>query len=51
MACCLNTGEAAGIAAALAGAGAPDVHAVDTKVLRRKLKDYGAFLPDPAVQP
>jgi glycine/D-amino acid oxidase-like deaminating enzyme len=51
MACCLNTGEAAGIAAALAGAGSLDVHAVDAKVLRRKLKTYGAFLPDPAVQP
>jgi hypothetical protein len=50
MACCLNTGEAAGIAAALASADSVDVHAVDPKVIRRKLKTYGAFLPDPGVR-
>jgi len=50
MACCLNTGEAAGIAAVLASADSADVHAVDPKVLRRKLKSYGAFLSDPAVR-
>lgn len=46
MACCLNTGEAAGLAAALAAAGSGDVHAVDTAALRQKLKANGAFLPD-----
>ena len=46
MACCLNTGEAAGMAAGLAAKGARDVHKVDTCKLRQKLKDYGAYLPD-----
>lgn len=45
MACCLNTGEAAGIAAAMATAGDSDVHAVDTAELRRRLKAHGAYLP------
>jgi len=46
MACCLTTGEAAGLAAALAAAcPRPDVHAVDTADLRRRLRDYGAYLP------
>jgi FAD-dependent oxidoreductase family protein len=46
MACCLNTGEAAGIAAAMAAAGSTDVHAVNTAELRKKLRAYGAYLPD-----
>ena len=46
MACCLNTGEAAGIAAAMAACDAGDVHEVDTCQLRKKLKAAGAFLPD-----
>jgi hypothetical protein len=46
MACCLNTGEAAGIAAAMAASAARNVHAVDTHELRKRLKQYGAYLPD-----
>ena len=46
MACCLNTGEAAGLAAAMAAADSGDVHAVDTGGLRTKLKNHGAHLPD-----
>ena len=46
MACCLNTGEAAGLAAAMAAQGSADVHAVNTNELRRKLQVHGAFLPD-----
>ena len=43
---CLNMGEAAGIAAVLAGQQAdPDVHAIDTDVLRARLKEAGAYLP------
>lgn len=50
MACCLTTGEAAGTAAALAAqAAVPDVHAVDTVELRRRLVQHGAYLPE--VQP
>lgn len=45
MACCLNTGEAAGIAAATAASGDGNVHAVDTETLRTKLKTFGAYLP------
>ncbi len=45
MACCLNTGEAAGIAAAMAAAGPADVHTVDTDDLRRRLRQHGAYLP------
>lgn len=43
---CLATGEAAGIAAAMA-ARLPDrdVHAVDTKKLRQRLIEEGAYLP------
>jgi hypothetical protein len=51
MACCLNTGEAAGIAAAMAATDSADVHAVDPKALREKLKAHGAFLPDPVAGP
>lgn len=48
MACCLNTGEAAGIAAAMAalGPGGVDVHGLDVETLRRRLKEHGAYLPD-----
>jgi len=47
MACCLNTGEAAGIAAAMAaGESTTDVRAVNTDELRRKLKAYGGYLPN-----
>ena len=46
MPACLVTGEAAGLAAALAArAGQPDVHAVDTAHLRRRLREEGAYLP------
>ncbi|MNC06341.1 FAD dependent oxidoreductase [compost metagenome] len=47
---CLAMGEAAGIAAALA-AQLPnhDVHTVDAQILRRRLKEEGAYLPDPPV--
>jgi hypothetical protein len=46
MPCCLATGEAAGLAAALAaGADAPDTRAVDTDDLRSRLRQYGAYLP------
>jgi len=48
MACCLNTGEAAGLAAAMAAGDGCDVHAVDTCDLRSKLKAHGAYLPDAA---
>jgi hypothetical protein len=34
------------MAAALAAAGAGDVHHVDVKALQRKLKDFGAYLPN-----
>jgi len=46
MACCLTTGEAAGVAAALAAAAAsPDVHRVNTDDLRERLRQQGAYLP------
>ncbi len=46
MACCLTTGEAAGIAAALAAQSpTKDVHAVNTDDLRRRLREHGAYLP------
>ena len=44
---CLAMGEAAGTAAAIAATmDAGDVHAVDSDALRRRLKDYGAYLPE-----
>ncbi len=46
MACCLNTGEAAGIAAAMAAADSQNVHRVDTNELRKRLKMNGAYLPN-----
>lgn len=45
MACCLNTGEAAGIAAAMATI-SRDVHQINTDDLRGRLKKHGAYLPD-----
>jgi hypothetical protein len=43
---CLVTGEAAGQAAFLAsGIDNYDVHAVDTDILRKRLKENGAYLP------
>lgn len=45
MACCLNTGEAAGVAAAMAAAGSGDVKAVNTDELRNRLRQHGAYLP------
>lgn len=44
---CLAMGEAAGIAAQMASKMEnPDVHRVDVKVLRKRLKEEGAYLPD-----
>ena len=45
MACCLNTGEAAGIAAAMALKDNAHVRAVDADDLRARLKEEGAYLP------
>lgn len=47
MPACLTTGEAAGVAAAMAAAeNDPDVHCVDTEAVRRTLRHYGAYLPE-----
>ncbi len=43
---CSITGQAAGLAAAMTAAGAGDVHALDVKALQRRLKDFGAYLPN-----
>ena len=40
---CFTTGEAAGLAAALAASGDRDVHTVDVGLLRDKLRQYGAY--------
>lgn len=46
MPACLATGEAAGMAAALASKAADvDVHSVDTRILRNRLREEGAYLP------
>ncbi len=45
MPCCLNTGEAAGIAAAMAANYSRDVHAVPVDKLRKTLRDHGGYLP------
>lgn len=46
---CLAMGEAAGVAAAFAArSDGRDVHAVDVKKLRARLKELGAYLPGPA---
>ena len=42
---CVVTGEAAGLAAALAASGESDVHTVDTVELRKRLRAHGAYLP------
>ncbi len=43
---CVSTGEAAGIAAAIAiGSPKIDVHSVDVSLIRKKLKEAGAYLP------
>ena len=44
---CLSTGEAAGVAAAMAAAVDADVHAVDVQLLRAHLRRAGAWLPEP----
>ena len=47
MPACYLTGQAAGFAAALAAdAVSGNVHSVDVKMLQRKLKDFGAYLPN-----
>jgi hypothetical protein len=46
IACSLNTGEAAGISAALACDSNCNVHNIDTDELRKRLKHYNAYLPD-----
>ena len=46
MPACYLTGQAAGFAAAMAADGSCDIHAVDVKSLQRKLKDFGAYLPN-----
>ena len=46
---CLVTGEAAGLAAAMAASRqAADVHTVDVADLRARLRSHGAWLPDVA---
>ena len=45
MACCLTTGEAAGLAAAMAAAEDANVHRVSTDALRLRLRKEGAYLP------
>ena len=48
---CLAMGEAAGLAAALAGRQAePDVHAVDVGHLRNRLREEGGWLPEPELE-
>lgn len=52
MPACLAMGEAAGAAAAQAiTQRQPDVHAVDTMALRKKLIAHGAYLPEAPSQP
>ena len=41
---CLCTGEAAGMAAAMAAKSDRNLHKVNTKELRKKLKENGAYL-------
>ena len=45
MACCLTTGEAAGIASAMSAAEDANVRNVNTDALRRRLREKGAYLP------
>ena len=49
MPACYITGQAAGMAAAMAADGACDIHAIDVKALQKKLKDFGAYLPNAEV--
>lgn len=46
MPCCFTTGQAAGVAAALAAAGAADTRGVDVTELQSGLKALGAYLPN-----
>ena len=46
---CYITGQAAGMAAALAVSGAGDVHRIDVTSLQAKLRDFGAYLPHASV--
>jgi hypothetical protein len=46
MPACFLTGQAAGFAAALAADAAGDVHDIDVKALQRRLKAFGAYLPN-----
>ena len=46
---CYLTGQAAGMAAALAVSGAGDVHRIDVTSLQAKLRDFGAYLPHASV--
>jgi len=46
MPCCFVTGQAAGVAAAMAAAGG-DTRALAAAELRRRLRRLGAYLPDP----
>lgn len=43
---CFITGQAAGMAAAMAGQQTLSVHRLDVKDLQRRLKEFGAFLPN-----
>lgn len=43
---CLAMGQAAGTAAAMSANEAVDVHSIDTALLREKLREAGAYLPD-----
>ena len=43
---CFITGQAAGMAAAMAGQRDLSVHRLDVKDLQRRLKEFGAFLPN-----
>ncbi len=42
---CLAMGEAAGLAAALAGKTTKNVHEIDIDLLRRRLREEDAYLP------
>ncbi len=43
---CYITGQAAGIAAAIAADGDHDIHAIDVKELQKRLVEFGAYLPN-----
>ncbi len=43
---CFITGQASGVAAAMCANDAKPVHAVDVKELQRRLKAFGAYLPN-----